>query len=125
MLVKLFVGNLPWSVRDADLEQIFSPYGTVQSARVISDRDTGRSRGFGFVEIETDDVATVIRSTDGQEVDGRNLRVNEAEDKDRGGSRGGFGGGGGGGGRDGSGGGRGGFGGGGGGGAGGGRRDRY
>ena len=106
MLVKLFVGNLPWSVRDADLEQIFSPYGTVQSARVISDRDTGRSRGFGFVEIETDDVATVIRSTDGQEVDGRNLRVNEAEDKDRGGSRGGFGGGGGGGG-------------------GGGRRDRY
>jgi RNA recognition motif-containing protein len=120
-LVKLFVGNLPWSVRDADLEQIFSPYGTVQSARVISDRDTGRSRGFGFVEIETDDVAGVIRATDGQEVEGRNLRVNEAEDKDRGsrggggGGRGGFGGGGGGGDR----GGRGGFGG------GGGRRDRY
>jgi RNA recognition motif-containing protein len=121
-LVKLFVGNLPWSVRDADLEQIFSPFGTVQSARVISDRDTGRSRGFGFVEIETDDVAGVIRATDGQEVEGRNLRVNEAEDKDRGsrggaggGGRGGFGGGGGGGDR----GGRGGFGG------GGGRRDRY
>jgi RNA recognition motif-containing protein len=120
MLVKLFVGNLPWSVGDAELERIFSPHGEVQSARVINDRDTGRSRGFGFVEIETGDVSAVIRATDGQEVDGRALRVNEAEDK----GRGGFGGGGGGGGsRGGSGGSRGGFGGGSGG--GGGRRDRY
>lgn len=115
MLVKLFVGNLPWSVGDAELNQIFSAHGEVQSARVISDRETGRSRGFGFVEIEADDTAEVIRATNGYEVDGRNLRVNEAEDKGSGGGgRGGFGNGRGGGG---GGGGRGGF--------GGGRRDRY
>jgi RNA recognition motif-containing protein len=111
MQVKLFVGNLPWSVGDAELTEIFSNHGEVQSARVISDRDTGRSRGFGFVEMETDDVNALIRATDGYEIGGRNLRVNQAEDKPSGG-RGGFGGGGGGG--------RGGYGGG-----GGGRRDRY
>jgi RNA recognition motif-containing protein len=115
MQVKLFVGNLPWSVGDAELGEIFADHGEVQSARVISDRDTGRSRGFGFVEMETDDINAVIRATDGYEIGGRNLRVNQAEDKPSGGSRGGFGGGGGGS--------RGGFGGGGGG--GGGRRDRY
>jgi RNA recognition motif-containing protein len=95
MQVKLFVGNLPWSVGDAELGDIFAAHGTVQSARVISDRDTGRSRGFGFVEMETDDVGALIRATDGREIDGRNLRVNEAEDKpggSRGGSRGGSGG---------------------------------
>jgi RNA recognition motif-containing protein len=87
MQVKLFVGNLPWSVGDAELNQIFASHGDVQSARVISDRDTGRSRGFGFVEIEADDVNTVIRATDGYEIDGRNLRVNQAEDKPAGGNR--------------------------------------
>ncbi len=92
MLVKLFVGNLPWSIGDAELTEIFNAHGEVQSARVISDRDTGRSRGFGFVEIEAEDTAAVIRATDGYEIDGRNLRVNEAEDKSRG-ERGGFGGG--------------------------------
>lgn len=89
MMVKLFVGNLPWSVGDAELTQLFAPHGEVQSARVINDRDTGRSRGFGFVEIEADNVADVIRATDGQEIDGRNVRVNEAENKERG-DRGGF-----------------------------------
>lgn len=84
-MVKLFVGNLPWSIRDAELTDIFSAYGEVLSARVVTDRDTGRSRGFGFVEIETDDVAKVISATDGREIEGRNLRVNQAEDKDRGG----------------------------------------
>jgi cold-inducible RNA-binding protein len=84
-----------WSVGDAELTAIFAPYGEVQSARVVNDRDTGRSRGFGFVEIDAV-AADVIRATDGKEVDGRNLRVNEAEDKDRGGSRGGSGGSGGG-----------------------------
>jgi RNA recognition motif-containing protein len=97
MLVKLFVGNLPWSVGDAELNEIFASHGEIQSARVINDRETGRSRGFGFVEIETDDVAALIKATDGYEVDGRNLRVNEAEDKPSGGrggtgGRGGFGG---------------------------------
>jgi RNA recognition motif-containing protein len=111
MQVKLFVGNLPWSVGDAELNEIFATHGDVQSARVISDRDTGRSRGFGFVEMETNDVNALIKATDGFLVDGRNLRVNQAEDKPRNGGRsggGGYGGGGGG------------YGGG-----GGGRRDRY
>jgi RNA recognition motif-containing protein len=85
--VKLFVGNLPWSVGDAELEEIFSPHGQVASARVITDRDTGRSRGFGFVEMEADDVAAVISSTNGREIDGRPLRVNEAEDKGGSGGR--------------------------------------
>jgi RNA recognition motif-containing protein len=97
MLKKLFVGSLPWSVGDNELEDLFRDYGTVQSARVITDRETGRSRGFGFVEIETDDLAAIIRSTDGQEVEGRAIRVNEAEEKSNsrgggGGNRGGFGG---------------------------------
>lgn len=90
MLKKLFVGSLPWSIGDSDLEALFSEYGTVQSARVITDRETGRSRGFGFVEIETNDLAAVIRNTDGQEVEGRQIRVNEAEEKS--GGRGGSGG---------------------------------
>ena len=81
MQVKLFVGNLPWSVGDAELEDVFRDLGTVESARVITDRDTGRSRGFGFVEIQTDDVAAVIQATNGREIDGRQLRVNEAEEK--------------------------------------------
>ena len=81
MEVKLFVGNLPWSVGDAELEAVFQDLGAVQSARVITDRDTGRSRGFGFVELQTDDVAAVIQATNGREIDGRQLRVNEAEDK--------------------------------------------
>ena len=123
MLVKLFVGNLPWSVGDDELARIFTPHGDVQSARVITDRDTGRSRGFGFVEIEVDDVSAVIRATDGQDFNGRPLRVNESEDRNRGGSGGGGGGGrggyGGGGGGD-----RGGYGGGGGGGGGGDRGGR-
>lgn len=89
MHVKLFVGNLPWSVGDAELTEIFAAHAEVQSARVITDRDTGRSRGFGFVEIETDDANSVINAVNGREVDGRPLRVNEAEDKDRGGFGGG------------------------------------
>jgi RNA recognition motif-containing protein len=88
-MVKLFVGNLAWSVGDQELESLFSQHGEVQSARVITDRDTGRSRGFGFVEIETDDVAGVINATNGQEIGGRAVRVNEAEDKPRGGFGGG------------------------------------
>ena len=126
MQAKLFVGNLPWSVDSAALEELFREFGDVTSARVITDRDTGRSRGFGFVEIDAEDVNAVITGTNGREMDGRQIRVNEAEDRERGGGGGGggYGGGrGGGGGGGGYGGGRGGggdYGGGGGGG-----RDRY
>ncbi len=92
MQVKLFVGNLPWSIGDAQLEDMFADQGTVQSARVITDRETGRSRGFGFVEIETNDANAVINAVNGREFDGREIRVNRAEDKPRSDNR--FGGGG-------------------------------
>jgi RNA recognition motif-containing protein len=81
MYAKLFVGNLPWSVGDVQLEELFAPYGDVSSARVITDRDSGRSRGFGFVEIEAENISSVIEALNGREVDGRPLRVSEAEDK--------------------------------------------
>lgn len=87
MQVKLFVGNLSWNVGDTELAEIFAEHGDVQSARVINDRDTGRSRGFGFVEIETENVSALIQATNGREVDGRNLRVDQAEEKDAGGRR--------------------------------------
>jgi RNA recognition motif-containing protein len=125
---KLYVGNLSYNVTDADLEQLCSQHGTVQSAQVIQDRETGRSKGFGFVEMGTDEEAqAAIAALNGQEHDGRALTVNEAkpkEERPRGGGGGGYGGGGGGGGRRefGGGGGGGGRGGSGGGGGGGGRR---
>jgi len=121
---KLYVGNLAYSVSDSDLQAMFEPHGTVQSAQVIMDRDTGRSKGFGFVEMGGDQEAqAAIAALNGKEVEGRALTVNEARPKPEGGR--GFGGGGGG--RGGPGGGRGGPGGGGrggygGGGGGGGRR---
>lgn len=88
MQVKLFVGNLAWTVNSEQLGAAFQAHGDVQSARVINDRETGRSRGFGFVEMEVDDVQSVIRATNGMEINGRAIRVNEAENKgDRGFSR--------------------------------------
>ena len=116
MSVRLYVGNLPFSVTEQDLEQLFSQSGQVDSANVVTDRDTGRSRGFGFVEMETQEAANAaIEALNGYELSGRALTVNEARPKESRPSRGGFGGGGGRGGF-GGGGGRGGFGGGGGGG---------
>jgi RNA recognition motif-containing protein len=111
---KLYVGNLTYGTTDSNLQEMFGAHGTVQSAQVIMDRDTGRSKGFGFVEMSSDQEAqAAIQALNGAQVDGRALTVNEARPReDRGG-----GGGGGGGGR-----GRGGYGGGGGGGGGGGRR---
>jgi len=110
---KLYVGNLGYGVSNSDLQQLFEEFGTVQSAQVIMDRDTGRSKGFGFVEMGSDaEAQAAIDALNGKNVDGRNLTVNEARPReDRGG------GGRGGGGRGSYGGGRGGF--------GGGRRDRY
>ena len=92
--MKLYVGNLPWSTGEAELEEMFGGIGEVRSANVITDRDTGRSRGFGFVEMSDDDAKRAIEELNGNEVDGRNIRVNEAEEKRRD-SRGGGGGGGG------------------------------
>ena len=105
---KVYVGNLTYSVTDSDLEQMFAPHGTVQSAQVIMDRDTGRSKGFGFVEMSSDQEAqAAIAALNGQERDGRALTVNEARPReDRGGGHGGGGGRGGGRGRGGFGGGR-------------------
>jgi RNA recognition motif-containing protein len=91
---KLYVGNLPFSATDESLRDYFASHGEVISARVITDRETGRSRGFGFVEIDAGDIDAVIRATDGQDMDGRPLRVNEARERE-GGGRGGGGGGGG------------------------------
>ena len=94
---KLYVGNLAYSVTDSDLQQMFGAHGTVQSAQVIMDRDTGRSKGFGFVEMGSDQEAqTAIQALNGKEVQGRALTVNEARPKTEGGGRGGSGGGGGG-----------------------------
>ena len=129
---KIYVGNLGYDVTDSELEQLFGQYGTVQSAQVISDRMSGRSKGFGFVEMGSDQEAqAAINALNGKDYGGRALTVNEAKPReDRGGGggggggRGGYGGGGGGGSR----GGRGGYGGGGGGSGGGsrgGRSDRY
>ena len=120
----LYVGNLPFTTTQADLEQLFGQYGTVTKAQVISDRETGRSRGFAFVEM-ADGADAAITATNGADFQGRRLTVNEAKPREErprgggGGGRGGYGGGGGG---------RGGYGGGGGGGGyggGGGRGDRY
>ncbi len=97
MQARLFIGNLSWNVTEADLEELAAPQGNVLDTKVITDRDTGRSRGFGFVTIETNNVQDVIQALDGQELDGRAIRVNEAEERPRRDS--GFGGGGGGGGR--------------------------
>ncbi|MCZ6666798.1 MAG: RNA-binding protein [Gammaproteobacteria bacterium] len=91
---KLYVGNLPWSTTEADLEEMFSSYGTVHSAAVVTDRDTGRSRGFGFIEIDASGADKAIEELNGSDVGGRQLRVNEAQDKRRGGGGGGGGGGG-------------------------------
>jgi RNA recognition motif-containing protein len=93
MAKKLYVGNLPYSVSDSDLQQMFEPHGTVQSAQVIMDRDTGRSKGFGFVEMSNDQEAqAAIAALNGQDKEGRALVVNEARPKTEGGGRGGSGG---------------------------------
>ncbi len=92
---KLYVGNLAYSMRDDSLQQAFSEFGTVTSAKVMMDRDTGRSKGFGFVEMGSDQEAqAAIRGMHGQSVDGRALVVNEARPREE--RPGGFGGGGGG-----------------------------
>ncbi len=79
MTVSMYVGNLPFSVDQTTLQTLFAPYGEVVSARVMSDRETGRSRGFGFVEMESAGARAAMSALDGSDHDGRKLRVNEAE----------------------------------------------
>ena len=111
-MAKIYVGNLPFTTTDAELRTLFSEHGTVESVSLPTDRETGRPRGFGFVEMSQADAARAIQSLNGYSMNGRPLRVNEAQDKPRtggggrpgggggGGFRGNSGGGGGGGGRD-------------------------
>lgn len=101
MSKKLFVGGLDWNTTDASLGQAFAGFGQVSESKVIMDRETGRSRGFGFVTFQDDSAANAaVAGMDGQMLDGRTVRVNEAQDKQGGGGggggggRGGFGGGG-------------------------------
>jgi RNA recognition motif-containing protein len=98
MSMKLYVGNLSFQTSSEDLQELFSQAGTVESANVVEDRDTGRSRGFGFVEMATkEEGEAAIQQFNGKEFGGRNLTVNEARPREDRGGRGGFGGGGGGG----------------------------
>lgn len=80
--MNIYVGNLPFSTTSSDLEALFSEYGQVQSASVIQDRETGRSRGFGFVEMPDEEGSRAIRELDGADYKGRNLKVNEARPRE-------------------------------------------
>lgn len=84
MATNLFVGNLPFTTSSPELEELFTPFGTVSRAQVITDRDTGRSRGFGFVEMDSDaDAQKAIDSLDGSDFSGRQLKVNVARERSR------------------------------------------
>ena len=102
-MTKIYVGNLPFSADETQVRQLFEAHGTVESVALINDRETGRPRGFGFVEMPRADAARAIQSLNGKEMGGRPLRVNEAQERQGGGGGGGRGprggGGGGGGGR--------------------------
>ena len=83
-MTNLFVGNLPFTTDSTDLEDMFNQYGSVARAQVIKDRDTGRSRGFGFVEMDNDDEAqSAIEALDGTDVGGRQIKVNVARERSR------------------------------------------
>lgn len=83
MSKKLYVGNLPFSTHEEEVRNLFSAYGDVQSVSLITDRETGRLRGFGFVEMDPDGANAAIEALDGKEFQGRSLRINEAQEKPR------------------------------------------
>jgi RNA recognition motif-containing protein len=91
-MAKIYVGNLPFTAGEDDVRTLFSQHGTVESVSLPTDRDTGRPRGFGFVEMSQADAGRAIQALNGHSMDGRPLRVNEAQDKPRGGGGGGRGG---------------------------------
>ena len=81
MSKSIYVGNLPWSATEDQVRNLFAPYGTVNSVKLVSDRETGRARGFGFVEMDDAGAASAIQALEGSSFDGRTLRVNEAQPK--------------------------------------------
>jgi RNA recognition motif-containing protein len=94
-MTKIYVGNLPFSATESEVRELFAQHGTVESVSLINDRETGRPRGFGFVEMARADAARAIQSLNGKDLGGRPLRINEAQERGAGGPRGGGGGGGG------------------------------
>ena len=85
-MTKLYVGNLPFTVTEETLRNLFAPHGTVEKISLINDRDTGRPRGFGFVEMSNADASRAMQALNGQDLGGRPLKINEAQDKPRGNS---------------------------------------
>lgn len=88
-MTKLYVGNLPFSATEASVRELFSPHGAIHSLALINDRDTGRPRGFGFVEMSDADAARAMQALNGKDLDGRALKVNEAQARERNGRQGG------------------------------------
>jgi len=86
-LTKIYVGNLPFSATEEGVRALFAPHGSVESISLINDRDSGRPRGFGFVEMSSADASRAIQELNGTDLDGRALRISEAQDRERGGSR--------------------------------------
>jgi RNA recognition motif-containing protein len=82
-MTKLYVGNLPFSVTEEAVRNLFTPHGTVEKISLISDRDTGRPRGFGFVEMSNSDASRAMQALNGQDMEGRALKINEAQDRPR------------------------------------------
>jgi len=87
-LTKIYVGNLPFSATEEGVRALFAPHGTVEMLSLINDRDTGRPRGFGFVEMSNTDATRAIEALNGKDFDGRTLKVNEAQARERSGGRG-------------------------------------
>jgi len=83
MAKTLYVGNIPWSTKEGDLEQFFSEYGEVFECRIITERATGRSRGYGFVEVNDENMEEILEKTNGAEIDGRKIVVNEAKPREQ------------------------------------------
>ena len=88
-MTKLYVGNLPFTATEDAVRTLFAPHGTVEKVSLINDRDTGRPRGFGFVEMSNADASRAMQALNGKDMDGRALKINEAQDKPRGGGGGG------------------------------------
>ena len=82
-MTKLFVGNLPFSATEQSVRALFEPHGTIESIALINDRDTGRPRGFGFIEMSSSDASKAMQALNGKDFEGRALKVNEAQSKER------------------------------------------